>query len=154
MRGLICAIGLFALGGCVTPPTPMEKLSNAAYDMNNATRFGRLDIAASHVVGHARQDFMARHRQWGRDIRIVDVDLAGMSFITTETAAVNLAISWHRIDSSEMQTSFVSQKWTSTGEGWQLSVEERAGGAPGLFAPPPPSEMKAKKAPNVFTGQL
>ena len=156
MRGLICALGLLTLGACVPPPGPMEKLTNAAYDMNTATRFGRMDIAASHVVSHAQRDFMARHREWGGDLRIVDVELNGVRLVTPETAAVSLKVSWHRLATSEISTSVVSQKWTSTGDGWKLTVEGRSGGAPGLFAAPPP-ELESKKAndgPSTLTGQL
>ena len=38
-----------ALSGCVIPPTPAMRLSEAAYDFNNAARFGRMDIASEHV---------------------------------------------------------------------------------------------------------
>lgn len=133
----------------------MEKLTNAAYDMNTATRFGRMDIAATHVVDYAREDFMARHREWGRDIRIVDVELNGLRMVTTDTAAVTLAVSWHRMSSSTMRTSYVAQKWRSTGEGWQLAIEARASGDPGLFAAPPEKkELDIKPEAAANTGQL
>ena len=76
--------------------------------------------------------------------------------VTPETAAVSLKVSWHRLATSEISTSVVSQKWTSTGDGWKLTVEGRSGGAPGLFAAPPP-ELESKKAndgPSTLTGQL
>ncbi len=159
MRGLICAVtlaGISALSACVPPPGPMEKLTNAAYDLNNATRFGRMDIAASFVVGHAREDFLARHRDWGRDTRIVDVELSGLRMVTPDTAAVSLAVSWHHISSSDMHTSYIAQKWRSTGQGWQLAVEQRSSGAPGLFKAPPADKTKnaADMLPNAATGQL
>lgn len=134
----------------------MEKLTNAAYDMSSATRFGRMDIAVEHVVSHAQEDFLARHRTWGRDIRIVDVELSGVRMITPETAAVTLAVSWHGLSSTDIRTSFISQKWTSTGDGWRMASEGRNGGAPGLFAAAPEDTQKqqAEKVPNASSGQL
>lgn len=134
----------------------MERLTNAAYDLNTATRFGRMDVAVSHVASHAQADFMARHREWGRDMRVVDVELSGLRMVTPDTAEVTLAISWHRLSSANIETSFVAQKWTSTTDGWKLATELRASGSPGLYAAPPEDQAKPKDttAPNAFGGQL
>ena len=85
-----------------------------------------------------------------------NVELSGLRLITNETAEISLAVSWHRIDESTMRTSFLSQKWTSTTNGWELAAELRSGGAPGLFKAPPRDLKKKRRegAPNVQTGQL
>jgi hypothetical protein len=159
MRRIFCALmlisGALSAGACVPPPGPMERLTDSAYDLNTATRFGRMDVAVAHVANHAQEDFMQRHRDWGRDTRIVDVELNGLQMITPDTAVVNLAVSWHKLSASEMETTFLSQKWTSTGDGWKLMVELRSGGSPGLFTAPKEDEKKkGDDAPNVHTGQL
>ncbi len=158
MRALICALvfTVSCLIGCVPPPGPMEKLTNAAYDMNTATRFGRMDIAASHVVAHAREDFLARHRKWGKDMRIVDVEHNGLRMVTTDTAAVTLAVSWHPQNSSTIRTSYIVQKWRSTGDGWQLAIEQRSSGDPGVFTAPPEKKKPIDRGAEgeVATGQL
>jgi hypothetical protein len=74
--------------------------------------------------------------------------------VTPETAAVSLAVSWHRLSSMEMHTTSVSQKWTSTPDGWKLTMEARANGTPGLFAAPPEKKTVKKKVPDASTGQL
>lgn len=155
MRGIICAL-VVLLGACVPPPGPMERLTNAAYDLNTATRFGRMDVAVAHVASHAQADFMARHRDWGRDLRVVDVELSGLRMVTPDTAEVTLAVSWHRLSSANIETSFVAQKWTSTTDGWKLATELRASGAPGVFSAPLEDQAKPKEAeaPNAFSGQL
>jgi hypothetical protein len=155
MRALICALGLLTFSACVPPPGPMEKLTNAAYDHSSATRFGRMDIAAGFVVPHAQEDFLARHRTWGKDLRIVDVELMGLRLLTPDTAAVSMSVSWHRLDSTTIKTSLISQKWTSSGDGWEMTLETRSGGAPGLFAAPPEDRTrKADKGPKTASGQL
>ncbi len=155
MRGIFAAL-LLLVSACVPPPGPMERLTNAAYDLNTATRFGRMDVAVEHVASHAQADFMARHREWGSDVRIVDVDLSGLRMLTPETAQVTLSVSWHNLSSSTIQTSLIAQKWTSTGDGWKMASEIRAGGAPGLFAAPIEDRNAPTEGdgPNALTGQL
>jgi len=141
------AFVLLLLAGCVAPPGPMERLSNSAYGLNNATRFGRLDVALSHVAAEEQGDFMHRHAKWGRDVRIVDLELQGLRLITPDTAEVQLAVSWHRLDETTIRTSNLAQKWTQGKSGWELVEEVRAGGSAGLFAEP--KEQKAKRAPAI-----
>lgn len=141
------AIPLLIVAGCVAPPGPMERLSNSAYGLNNATRFGRLDVALSHVASEEQGEFMHRHSKWGRDVRIVDLELQGLRLITPDTAEVNLTISWHRLDETTIRTSNLAQKWTQGKSGWELVEEVRASGSAGLFAEP--KEQKAKRAPDV-----
>jgi hypothetical protein len=133
----VLAIGLALFGtaaiGCIAPPGPVERLTNAAYEMNSATRFGRLDVAIGHVHPAMQDDFMRRHGSWHRELRIVDVELLGLRLITPETAEVQLAISWHRPNETTMQTSMVAQKWTRKDGDWSLAEELRVGGADGLF---------------------
>ncbi len=154
MCALALLTGALSMGACVPPPGPMERLTNSAYDLNTATRFGRMDVAVGLVARHAQDDFIHRHKDWGRDTRIVDVELNGLRMITPETAEVSLAVSWHDLSTSEMQTSYIAQKWTSTGDGWRMAVEVRAGGAPGLFKEPKKLEKPNGDAPNAMTGQL
>ena len=141
------AISLLLAAGCVAPPGPMERLSESAYGLNNATRFGRLDVALGHVAAEEQGDFMHRHSRWGRDVRIVDLELEGLRLITPDTAEVRLAVSWHRLDETTMRVSNLAQKWTQGKSGWELVEELRAGGSVGLF--PEPDAKKAKRLPAV-----
>lgn len=136
MRHLLAVAVSFALGlgGCMLPPGPAERLNYAAHDMNAATRFGRIDVAMDHVVGHARADFAKRHAAWGRQIRVLDVELRGVRLVTPTTAEVQVAVSWHDLKHATIQVSYLSQKWTREEDDWGLVEELRVGGAKGLFA--------------------
>lgn len=127
-------VGSLVFAGCIAPPSPVERLNNAAYEMNTATRFGRMDVAVGHVSPALQEDFMRRHGAWGRGLRILDVELNGLRLLTPETAEVNLAISWHRPTEMTMRVSMVAQKWTRHDGDWTLSEELRVGGSDGLFA--------------------
>ena len=142
MRPILVLAFLVASSGCIAPPSPVERLNNAAYEMNSATRFGRMDVAVGHVAPAMQDDFVRRHGAWHRELRIVDVELNGLRLLTPETAEVQLAISWHRPADMTMRTSLVAQKWTRRDGDWVLSEELRVGGADGLFL-----ELDTNKAP-------
>ncbi|MBM4376376.1 MAG: hypothetical protein FJ095_14945 [Deltaproteobacteria bacterium] len=135
----------FALGsaGCMAlPPSSMERLSQSAYDLNTATRFGRMDIAAENVAVEAKSDFGRRHRAWGRELRIVDLELEGVQMLGSDSAEVNLIVSWHRLDDATIHSSLVAQRWTQTSADWKLVEETIASGPPGLFPPPKPKDAE------------
>jgi hypothetical protein len=142
------ALVLCLLPACMLiPPSPMERLSQSAYDLNTATRFGRMDVALGMVAQEAQGEFMARHKKWHHDIRIVDLEMQGVRMLTKETAEVQLAVSWHRDNETTIHESAISQKWTtSTGSGWVLDEERRVSGPPGVF-----QHVGARKAKNAHT---
>ena len=131
---MLLALALpFALPGCFAPPGPAEQLSMSAYDHNMAMRFGRMDVAMSHVAAEAQDGFLQRHAKWGRGIRIVDVELAGMRLLTSESAEVQLTVNWVRVDESTMRSSAILQHWKQGKNNWELDEEIRVGGSPGIF---------------------
>lgn len=147
MRSLLLALVL-PMVACVPPMSPAERLSFAAYDMNAATRFGRMDVAVAHVATSSQADFLRRHRSWGRDKRIVDVDVSGIRMITPTTAEVHLSVSWHHDDETIMRQSYLAQKWTSSkGDDWALSEEIRVSGDEGLFESEEPLEARDEPRP-------
>jgi hypothetical protein len=142
MRYALLTMAL-ALTGCFAPPGPMEKLNNSAYELNTATRFARMDVALSMVAADAQNDFMRRHADWHGELRIVDLEMRGVRMVETDVAEVQLAVTWHRIDQTTIQSSVISQRWTQDKNGWFLSEETRVGGSPGVFSVPP--GMSGKK---------
>ena len=73
--GALVSVLLWSLTGCVPPPSPMERLTDAAYDLNTATRFGRFDVAMGYVEPGKQLQFAHRHAKWGQAVRVLDVDL-------------------------------------------------------------------------------
>ena len=53
MRRLACVLVL-GLAGCFGAPTPGQRLTDSAYEMNTAARFGRMDIALGSVAAKAK----------------------------------------------------------------------------------------------------
>ena len=76
-RALSCllALGPLALAACFSPVAPGPRLSESANELNTATRFGRMDIALEHVGPKEREEWGKKHAGWGRNVRIVDLEL-------------------------------------------------------------------------------
>lgn len=123
------------LGGCVPPPSPLERLTDAAYDLNTATRFGRFDVAMGYVEPGQRTDFARRHAKWGRGLRVLDVDLLSIQPVAEDAVEVHVMVAWHRVDESTMRQSQVAQLWKIEEDDWRLVAERRIAGDAGLFVP-------------------
>jgi hypothetical protein len=137
----LCLVAL-GLGGCITPVNPSQRLAESAYDMNTATRFGRMDVALEHVGSQEKDAFARRHSAWGRSVRIVDLELGGMSFKKKNTEAeVLVTITWQKIDEADVRVTSLTQRWADLRGTWSLLAEEEKGGDAGLLA-----EAAAKSA--------
>jgi hypothetical protein len=91
-----------------------------------------MDVAIERTANAARKSFSERRRYWGSDIRVVDVDLTGMSMVDEDNADVTVQIDWMRMSEGVLRSTVVAQHWRAT-SGWQLTREKRVGGDAGLF---------------------
>lgn len=128
---LALALGL---GACFAPPTQSRRVTDAAREMNIAARFGRMDIAVEHAARGARQSFLERRADWGHNLRVLDVQLSGLSLKDEHHASVHVDISWERMNEGMLRQTRVAQLWRDTEKGgWQLVREKRIAGDFGLF---------------------
>ncbi|HKO48255.1 MAG TPA: hypothetical protein VJV79_11055 [Polyangiaceae bacterium] len=127
---LVCAV---SLGACVMPPSASEKASEAARELNLSARFGNMDAAAAKAASEVRADFVQRHAAWGKELRVVDVELGGMSMPDSDHAVFQVDYSWMRTNESTMRSTRVTQRWTSLRGAWSLESETRTAGDVGLF---------------------
>lgn len=149
MRPFVLGLALACASCMALPPSSMERLSQAAYDLNTATRFGRMDIAADSVAIEAKTDFARRHRGWGRELRIVDLELEGVQMVDNESAEVSLVVSWHRLDDATLQNTVIAQRWTQTTSDWKLVDETVSSGPTGIFPPKPKAPPAGQKHTEV-----
>jgi hypothetical protein len=140
-HALLCLVAL-GLGGCITPVNPSQRLTESAYDMNTATRFGRMDVALEHVGSQAKEAFSRRHSAWGRSVRIVDLEFGGVNLKTKNTEAeVLVTVTWQRLDEADVRVTSLAQRWADLRGTWSLQAEEERGGDAGLLV-----EAAAKNA--------
>jgi len=130
LLSLVCAL---SLGACMMPPPASEKATDAARELNLAARFGRMDIAAGRAASEARAEFLRRRAMWGGEIRVVDVELAGMTMPDSDHAVFQVDYSWMRTNEDTLRSTRVTQRWTSLKGPWALESEKRAAGDVGLF---------------------
>jgi hypothetical protein len=140
MRPLrVAAVALLAVAatGCLAPATRSQRLLEAARETNVSARFGRMDVAAMAVAADARAGFLRRRASWGDQIRVVDVELAGLDVDRkTSEATVDVQVAWVRMSEGVLRATRVQQKWREDKRGWKLASEERTAGDLGLFGEP------------------
>lgn len=121
---------------CLAPPSQSQRITDAARELNLATRFGRMDVALGHTAKGARDAFLERRGAWGRDLRIVDVELAGLHVESETAATIQVDVSWVRMNEDRLRTTRLAQVWRDDRGGWQLVREQRLAGDIGLFGEP------------------
>lgn len=124
-----------ALASCMGSMTPMMKLDDAVKETNDAARFGRTDLAVERVVPANRTAFVKRHRLWGSEVRIVDVEYGGVEKMSEGEAVIIVGFGWYRPAEGTLRTTMVRQTWKNDkGTGpWFLADEERVSGDLGLL---------------------
>jgi hypothetical protein len=138
MRKLCSLLAILTtLGGCMTPPSPAERVTDAAMALNIAARFNQLDVAVSHASSKERPEFMKRHAAWGQSLRIVDVEMASLSLPESDRALVLVDYAWIRNTEGNMRATRVEQTWKDDA-GWHLVAEKRVAGDIGLLGEPLP----------------
>ena len=106
-RTRLLLIAPLLLLGCLRPPSPAEQVTDAARELNLATRFGRLDVASERASDAARKSFLERRRQWGNELRVVDIDLSGLSLPDPEHAEVMVNVAWMRMSEGLLRNTVV-----------------------------------------------
>lgn len=137
MRQVLALAALaVSLGACLAPPSQASRASDAARDLNLAARFGRMDIASELAANGAREAFLQRRAGWGRGVRVLDVEMAGLSMADEHHATVQVDIAWVRADEEQLRSTRIAQNWSDKDGGWQLVREKRMSGDVGLFGEP------------------
>jgi hypothetical protein len=140
-RLLSFPLACLALAACMSPPSPAERVTDAAMELNLAARFGQLDVAVARTKSAQRSDFMKRHAAWGQSLRIVDVEMASLTLPERDRAVVLVDYAWIRNDEGTMRATRVEQHWKDDA-GWHLVRERRIAGDVGLLGEPVPERAK------------
>ena len=149
--GAISIAAALSFPAC-TPNSATQVLTDTAYDISTAERFGRMDIVFDQVAPGKRDAFVAAHEGWGSVIRIVDLEYGGMRMIDPAHADVSLTVAWQRPDEASLRSTTLKQTWFHASEHWVITGETRVAGDKGLLDEPDPrldsKEAAAKPAPH------
>jgi hypothetical protein len=80
-----------------------------------------------------RNEFVNRRAEWGKMVRVVDVEMAALTLEDRDRANVLIDFSWTRADQGILKTTRVLQGWSQESGAWQLVREKRVSGDLGLF---------------------
>jgi hypothetical protein len=137
LRGAMAASAAGALfllqASCIAPQGPASRATDAARELNLAARFGRMDLAVGRTSAGARSSFFERRAEWGKNVRVLDVELAGMAMKNHQNALIYVDVAWVRMDEGALRNTRVAQTWRDVDSGWQLVREQRVAGDLGLF---------------------
>ena len=129
---LVPALAITVWSGCMGPQTPAQRASDAARELNVNSRFGDLAGTATMTAPTVRPQYLSRRAEWGKLVRVVDVDLGGFQMNDAEHATVLVDFQWTRVDDGTLHTTRVVQEWASTEGPWMLVREKRQSGARGV----------------------
>lgn len=119
--------------GCMPMGAPAQQINDVARDVNVATRFGRMDVAMEHTSEAHRSEFMRTRADWGKEIRVLDIELSKLELKKLDSAEVFVDVSWVRMDEGVLRSTRVKQTWLNNGDDWQIDAEERLSGDIGLL---------------------
>ncbi len=135
VTSVVLALLAAPLVACPAPATALARAQETAQEFNLNTRFGRNEIAIDSVAKSARETFMEQHHGWGTNVRLADIEVAGMHSTGEGTVDVIVRATWYRPEEQELRTTTLKQSWRDQ-NGWQLIAERRTEGDVGLLGEP------------------
>lgn len=130
---LLGALGvLVATFGCM-PPTPAQKASEAARELNWDARWGKMEQAVGRSSQANRAAFMKNRAEWHDELKILDTELASLDMQDATHAIVQVDVSWNFEDDPTLRVTRLEQKWSDADGSWAMTGEERISGDLGLF---------------------
>ncbi|HVR18668.1 MAG TPA: hypothetical protein VMS65_03195 [Polyangiaceae bacterium] len=147
------AIGLLLLcflAGCFfKPPGPAEEAGDAAREFNATSRYGELANVLGMTSEGVRKELTVRRAEWGKLVRVVDMELAAIAMDDREHANVLVDFSWTRVDQGTLKTTRVLQVWNNESGNWLLTREKRVSGDLGLFGEAVAMQTETAPHPDV-----
>lgn len=122
---LVPIVLVFLVNGCLLDNiSPTRKLNDSIRDLNDASRWGRIDLAVQYVEPTYQANFLKARHRWGRQLRIADTELVRLDINSEQDQAIALmAISWYRIDQMTLRYTVVRQVWIEQDGHYLLSTE-------------------------------
>jgi hypothetical protein len=126
-------VGALVMWGCPAPQTPYDKANDAARELNNAARWGKMDLAQSRASRDSLDQFLRDHALWHNKIRVLDTELVGLRMLDPLHAEAQVDVEWVFDDETTLRMTRLTQSWTAVTGRWMLESEERVSGSEGLF---------------------
>lgn len=119
---------------CSTLAAQRRTVHDEAQELNVASRFGRLDVASQLAAPEAQRVFLERRKEWGDEIRVLDLQIDQVQIKDQNSAEVTLQVDWTRPTEGLLRSTRLQQTWRSKDQGpWRLASERQIHGDRGLF---------------------
>lgn len=132
---LALVISTLAAGCSLGTMSPRARFSESAYTLNDAARWGQVEIAVSHVAAPYQERFRERRRDWGERINVAEVELLNMRLNEDKQGGLSeVSVSWYENSTLVLHRSVIAQRWTRERGAFRLVDEVIAKGDRGVFA--------------------
>lgn len=120
---------------CTVAQVGAAKAQEVAQEFNLNARFGRMELATESVDPKARAEFLQRRARWGGDIRLADIELAGLRSLDKDhqDVEVSVRVAWYRPAEGELKNTLLLQRWHSFKGDYRLTEESHLDGDRGLL---------------------
>ncbi len=128
---VVCALS----AGCMLSNlSPQARFAEASHRLNDAERWGQLQIATQDVSPSYKARFLSRRKGWGEHVQIAEIEPLSQQLTPDKEGAVSeVSLSWTDEAGVTLRKSVITQKWTNN-RGTFLLVEETVQkGDPGVF---------------------
>lgn len=122
------------------------KAQEVAHEFNLNARFGRMELAAESIDPKVRSEILAHRAKWGGEVRLADVELAGLKSLDKDHGDVDVSVrvAWYRPSEGELKTTLLLQRWHGHKGDYKLVDEQRTDGDVGLLG-----EVTFQQAPRA-----
>lgn len=128
-------LSLLLSAGCtLSNLTPQARFQESVYTLNDAARWGQVDLAAHNVSPKYKPKFEERRKDWGESINIAEVELLYQALAEDKESAVSeISLSWTDASGVMLHKSFLTQTWANEHGSFKLVDERIKKGDPGVF---------------------
>jgi hypothetical protein len=115
-------LGLLVGGvGCAGAMTRSDDLLMDVRTFQEGLRWRKYDMAAAHIPPAARDEFLERHDELDKDLRIDDYELERVKVEDdTATALVRVKYTWHLDSKGSVHDTVVEERWERQGKVWRV----------------------------------
>lgn len=152
MKAWLFAVVTCGVIGCGAPQAT-DPLGDAVRSYNEGVRWGRYEVAASHIAPKERAQFVDDADARAKDLKITQYDVVRVERQGARAATVHVKVEWYKESEGTLHETHAKQTWEKHGGAWLMVQEARTRGVemPGL---PEPAEAESPApGPDAASGR-
>ena len=125
------------LTACGAAPRAGDTLVDSIRAYNDGVRWGRFEVAASHIPAKERSQFVDDSDERAKDLKITQYDVVNVEQKGEREAKVHIKMEWYSDREGTVHETHAVQQWEKRGKDWMMVDESRLKGTemPGLPEP-------------------